>query len=165
MKENSAQIFMEIEYQKKVLNAFICLSLILLILIDSVYKIGKNYYPQLLVFETISIYLFNNIKLLLLISTRQFLYNFTRLRPIFFLLTKNFLTSQYLSIKNSLYKGSKKSLVKAGNKILLFKANIFSVYVKFSRQILHKRSIAWCCDLAHFLRKQEAFYCRQLGDN
>ena len=44
MKENSAQIFMEIEYQKKVLNAFICLSLILLILIDSVYKIGKNYF-------------------------------------------------------------------------------------------------------------------------
>ena len=44
IKEKSAQIFMEIKYQKKG-SQCICLSIIL---IDSVYRTGENYYPQLL---------------------------------------------------------------------------------------------------------------------
>ena len=43
MKEKSALIFMEIKYQKKIL--------IVLILIDSVFRRGKNYYTQVFLEE------------------------------------------------------------------------------------------------------------------
>ena len=46
--EKSTQIFAIIKYQKKVLNLFICLSVIL---IDSVFRTCKNYYRQVLLEE------------------------------------------------------------------------------------------------------------------
>ena len=41
--EKSTQIFTTIKYQKKIAYQFICLSIILL---DSVFRSGKNYYPS-----------------------------------------------------------------------------------------------------------------------
>ena len=46
MNEKPTQFFMVIKYQKKVFNVFVWVTLI-----DSVYRTGKNYYPQVFLEE------------------------------------------------------------------------------------------------------------------